>query len=326
MPPSGSAGLGGAAVAAALGGALLWAYRPTLAAIAQRWSEDAQYSHGYVVPVFAGVVLWARRRDFPSGALRPTAWGLAFVAAAAAMRLTGGYFYLDGLDAFSLVVAVFGVGLLATGWPLWRWGWPAIVFLLLMVPLPYQADLLLTRPLLSVAVQTSTYALQTLGLPAHAEGNVLLVDDLKVGVLEACSGLGMLTTFVALSVAVAFVIDRPIWDRAVVVASAVPVGILMNCLRITATVLLLRTVGGEAAQTFFHDLAGWFMMPLAFGVLWLELRLLSALFVADRNGPTPPAAGGWGAPAPPPGQARPAAGRPGAPTAAPLLEVSDAVS
>jgi hypothetical protein len=27
----------------------------------------------------------------------------------------------------------------------------------------------------------------------------------------------------------------------------------------------------------FHDLAGWLMMPLALGLLWLELMLLSAL-------------------------------------------------
>jgi exosortase len=322
--PAGPSGPWAAPVAATLGAALLWAYRPTLAAIAQRWSEDNQYSHGYVVPVFAAVVLWVRRRDFPAGALRPTAWGLAFLAAAAAVRLTGAYYYLDGLDAFSLVVAVVGVGLLAAGWPLWRWGWPAVVFLLLMVPLPYQADVLVTGPLLGVAVRTSTYALQTLGLPAYAEGNVILIDDLTIGVLEACSGLGMLRTFVAISAAVALAIDRPLRDRAVVLASAVPVGILMNCLRITVTALLYRTVGGEAAQTFFHDLAGWFMMPLAFGVLWLELRLMTALFVA--TGP-----GGPASPAPPAGQessAFPAAagGRPGAPIQAPLLEVSDAVS
>src|SRR5262249_34421147 len=79
-PRAGPAGWRAVAVGAALGAALVWAHRPTLAAVAQRWSEDAQYSHGYVVLVFAAAVLWARRRDFPSGAFRPTAWGLAFLA------------------------------------------------------------------------------------------------------------------------------------------------------------------------------------------------------------------------------------------------------
>jgi exosortase len=269
--------------------AVVWAYWPTLSAIARRWTEDTQYTHGYVVPVFAAFVLWSRRRGFPAG--RP-AWsvagGLVVLLAAAGVRLTGAYYYLDGLDALSLVVAVVGVSLLAAGWPILRWGWPAVVFLLLMVPLPYQLDVFVTNPLLRVTVRLSTYALQTLGLPAYTEGNVIRLDDLKIGVVEACSGLGMLMTFLALCVAVAFVIRRPWRDRVVVLASAVPVGVLMNCLRITATALLACVLSGEAAQTFFHDLAGWFMMPLAFVALWLELRLLDALFSEpEQSGPAP---------------------------------------
>jgi len=230
----------------------------------------------------------------------------------------GTYFYLDGLDALSLVFAAIGVSLLTAGWRLLHWGWPAIVFMLLMVPLPYQVDLVFTNPLLRVAVRTSTYTLQTLGLPAYAEGNIILIDDLKIGVLDACSGLGMLMTFIAISAAVAFTIQRPLIDRAIVLISAVPIGVLMNCLRITVTALLFRLVSGDAAQTFFHDLAGWFMMPLAFAVLWLELRLLSALFVqAKRGGPTPLSV---------PRQAtRTVAGRSKPIEDSPLLEVSDAV-
>ena len=34
-----------------------------------------------------------------------------------------------------------------------------------------------------------TYALQTAGFAAVAEGNVIIVGDLHIGVLEACSGL-----------------------------------------------------------------------------------------------------------------------------------------
>jgi hypothetical protein len=33
------------------------------------------------------------------------------------------------------------------------------------------------------------------------------------------------------------------------------------------------------AAHFFHDVAGWVMMPLALGMLWLEIKLLDALFL-----------------------------------------------
>src|SRR5262249_31078856 len=160
-----------------------------------------------------------------------------------------------------------------------RWAWPAVVFLLFLLPLPYQVDVLLANPLRRVATVCSTYALQTLGVPAVSQGNVILIDDLKVGVAEACSGLGMLMTFFALSTAVAFIIQRPLLDKAIIFLSAIPVGVIMNVLRITVTVFLFRFADAEVARAVFHDVAGWVMMPLALLVLLLELRFLKHLRV-----------------------------------------------
>jgi hypothetical protein len=42
---------------------------------------------------------------------------------------------------------------------------------------------------------------------------------------------------------------------------------------------LQATAGDDAARVFYHDAAGWFMMALALGLMWLELRLLSWLLV-----------------------------------------------
>src|SRR5690606_1545799 len=45
-------------------------------------------------------------------------------------------------------------------------------------------------------------------------------------------------------------------------------------------------VDSETANAFFHDVAGWFMMPMALGFLWVELKILSALFIDPP--PLPP--------------------------------------
>ena len=46
---------------AALWAALAWAYWPILRELADRWSHDPRYSHGFLVPCFAAVLLWQRR-------------------------------------------------------------------------------------------------------------------------------------------------------------------------------------------------------------------------------------------------------------------------
>ena len=258
---------------------LLWSYGPTLAAVQNRWAHDPQYSHGYLVPAFALFVLWRRRKSFPP-VLKPEWWGLALLAGASALRLAGGYFYFDWFEGISLLLSLLAAGVLVGGRRLGLWLSPAAAVMLFMFPLPFQAETALADPLQQLATAVGTYALQTLGFAAVAEGNVIVVGDLRVGVVEACSGLGMLMAFFAISTTAALIVQRPTWERVVVFLSAAPIGVLMNLIRITATVFVFCTLGAGAAHAFFHDLAGWLMMPMAFAALWLELALLARLFKA----------------------------------------------
>jgi exosortase len=149
-----------------------------------------------------------------------------------------------------------------------------------MLPLPYQVERALAYPLQQVATQVSTYALEVLGFQATSEGNIIWVnDDSRIGVVEACGGLSMLLTFFALAVAFALVLPRRPLDKCLVVASAVPIALFANVVRITLTGVLHELTGDGFARVFFHDLAGWFMMLLALGLLWLELQILSRLLV-----------------------------------------------
>ena len=259
-------------------GALGWAYWPAIEQMVRRWSQDPQYTHGYVVPVFAAFVLWLRRETFPGVSSRGAWWGIPLLLLAGALRMVGAMYSLEPIDAGSLVPALAGVLMLTLGWPVVRWAWPGGVFLLFVLPWPFQVDLVLTYPLRRIATVSSTFALQTMGIPALARGNIIYIDnDAPIGVVEACSGLGMLMTFFALSTAVALVIRRPLADRLVLFASAVPIGVLMNVVRITLTVFLMRVANAKIANVVFHDVAGWVMMPMALAVLWLEMLWLARL-------------------------------------------------
>jgi exosortase len=279
-------------LATLLAGALLWAYWPTLLTLAERWTHNAQYSHGFVVPLFSLLVLWLRRGSFPTGPLRPTWWAVPVLLLAAGLRLGAVLLFFGWLDGFSLLLSLAGLVLLLGGWPALRWSWPGLALLVFMLPLPWQIDIILAGPLRRLATVASTFTLQTLGLPALAEGNVIVLEDVKIGVVEACSGLGMLMTFFALSTAVALVVQRPLLDRAVIFLSAIPVGLLMNVARITVTALLYHWADADVARVIFHDVAGWVMMPLALAVLWLELCFLDRLYrPAPRSAASAAAAG-----------------------------------
>jgi exosortase/archaeosortase family protein len=91
----------------------------------------------------------------------------------------------------------------------------------------------------------------------------------------------MLTIFLALAVAMVFLVERPWWDKFMILLSAVPIALIVNVIRITVTGLLYMAVGqdNEFAHKLGHDWAGYFMMPMALGFLWLELQILERLTV-----------------------------------------------
>ena len=124
--------------------------------------------------------------------------------------------------------------------------------------------------------------MQTLGLSAVSEGNIIYTDHGQIGVAEACNGLGMLYMFLAFAVGAALLVRRPAVDRALIVLSAAPIALAANVARIILTGVLHETLGQGAAHAFYHDLAGWLMMPLAVAALLAELGLLALLLVADR--------------------------------------------
>src|SRR5262249_58253429 len=138
----------------------------------------------------------------------------------------------------------------------------------LMGALPDRVNLALSASLQTVATEASTFVLQTIGLPAVSEGNVIRINDSLIGIVEACSGLRMLVVFFALSTGMALVVKAPLGDRLILVASSVPIALVVNVVRITITGALHETVNSRVADVFFHDVAGWLMMPLALALLW----------------------------------------------------------
>ncbi len=274
---------------AAVLGCLTWAFWSTLAELAHVWKTNDQYSHGFLVPAFAVVLLWMRRKRLEGQEVRPSlVMGGLLLAVGIGLRLVGVYWYYLWLDTISILPCVAGVCWLLGGWTAWRWAWPAILYLAFMIPLPFRVATSMSGPLQSLATVTSTFIMQTIGLPALSEGNVIVLNEARIGVVEACSGLRMLVVFVALSAAMALLTRRPWLDKLILLFSAIPIAIVSNILRITTTGILHETTSSETANAFFHDLGGWLMMPLGLLLLAVEVKLLSYLFVDPP--PAPPRA------------------------------------
>jgi exosortase/archaeosortase family protein len=82
---------------------------------------------------------------------------------------------------------------------------------------------------------------------------------------------------VALAFAYVAIVRRPWWEKAVLLASVVPIALVANATRVVITGLLYQYVSGEAGQKFTHDAAGWVMILFAAGLFALVLWYLGKL-------------------------------------------------
>ena len=274
-----------AAAILGLSGCLLWSYWPTVVDLCQFWARNQDYSAGALVPFVAVYLVWRQRAELAAEPVKPCWWGLAILGLSEIMRQCGVYYGFGSGERYALVVAIAGIVVLAAGVRTARRLVWIFAFLILMIPLSARIHEAIALPLQTKATTSAAFVLELFGFFVTREGNVLrLNEEASVAVVEACSGLRMLTAFIFIASVLALVIDRPRWQKLTLVLFSVPIAILSNTIRLVATSVFIYYAHNAELSEKFHDVAGLAMMPLA---LFFSVVLLKFLaFLVKPQKPT----------------------------------------
>lgn len=266
----------GAALFVALLGAL---YGTVLRDLVRDWWEDPNYSHGFVVPLFAAYVLWQRRTELARLPAAGSWAGLLLFLAGLGALLLGDVAAENFVMRSSLIVVLAGLTLFHLGPAFLRVLAFPLAYLVFMVPLPSVAFYAVAFPLQRLAAENAAFLLDVLGVPVLLDGNVIHLSQITLGVTEACSGIRSLISLLAVAVAWAYLTLPGVWAGVALVAAAVPITVVANAGRVVATGLIGQTLGVEYATGFFHTFSGWVIFLFAFaGLLGVHglLRLAGA--------------------------------------------------
>jgi exosortase len=251
--------------------AIYWAI---LRDLAIQWWDDANYSHGFIVPIFSGYLIWRERGRLRSLVPQGTAWGLIVLLGGIGALLLGDLGAENFLGRSSFIVILAGLVLFILGAEAFRLMLFPLSYLLFMVPLPAVLFYAVTFPLQQLAAKQAAWALDLLGVPVLLDGNIIQLSQISLGVTEACSGIRSLISLFAGAVAWAYLLLPRGWGPMLVfVLATVPITILANAGRVVATGLIGQWLGVEYASGFFHELAGLVIYLFAFLCL-LGLHLL----------------------------------------------------
>jgi len=247
-------------------------YASALSGLIRQWYYDPNYSHGFLVPIFVGYLAWRKREALSSLRPHPSLFGLLVVLSSLGILVIGKI----GADLFLTRISLLGTSL---GIVLYFWGrrilhvlaFP-LCFLLLMIPLPALVYNQLVFPLQLLASRLATMCLEGVNVvPVLREGNLLILPNYTIQVVEACSGIRSLMSLVALSLGYSYLAERNAVLRAVLVLVMAPVAIVSNGFRVMGAALLAYYWGAKMAEGFFHSFSGLVIFSVAI-ILMLGLH------------------------------------------------------
>jgi exosortase D (VPLPA-CTERM-specific) len=287
-------------------------FREGISYLWQLWGLKEEYSYAYLIPIIAAFLVW-QRHDALQRLPFPGSWaGVVITLFGLALFALGELAALFIVVQYALLLTLFGVVLAYTGWRSMRYLWVALVLLAFMIPLPDFLYIQISQKLQLISSQLGVWVVRLFGISVYLEGNVIDLGDFKLQVVEACSGLRYLFPLLTLGFVCALFFRAVLWQRVLLVLSAIPITVLMNSLRIGIIGVLVDRFGPAQAQGFLHDFEGWFIFMVCFALLFAEMYLMGRLsgrqnfreifavelpprVGAQHNAPRPVPAAGWAA-------------------------------
>lgn len=278
------------------------------------WREKADYSFGWIVPVFALYVIhdrWARilaalGSCAAAGSPRVAGVGkwvlqlsVALAVALGALLFLLGAFVRTGSGASAPGTLALTLGAVGMALPLLvacapdspspvRAGFfadarvklaawfvfPVLVWLV-SAPMISAVENQLNLFLLRKVVTVVAFVFDTLGLPIEQQGNVLVLPTGNVGLEEACSGIRSLTgCLFAGSFLAATFIERW-WSKIALVVSALLLAFVTNLGRSLFLTAWAYNHGAESIGGIVHDVAGYAVLGLTVAGLLCLLPILN---------------------------------------------------
>ncbi len=257
-----------------VGLALPFTFRDGLIAMVESWST-AEYSHGYVIPVIALLLVWQKAPELARAKVSGAWFGAIVVCAGILVLFVGELGTVYTLIQYGFLVTLSGFVLAAVGWHGLRIIWAPLVYLFFAVPLPAFFYSRLSIEMQLIASEWGVAIIRLFDISVFLDGNIIDLGIYQLQVVEACDGLRYLFPLMSFGFLLAYLVKGPLWHRAIIFVSTIPITILMNSFRIGVTGILVEHFGIKVAEGFLHDFQGWIIFMACVAVLFGEIWLLN---------------------------------------------------
>ncbi len=228
--------------------------------------SDSYYSHGYLIApisLFLVGLKWKVLREIPIA----HSWlGYPLILISVFLLIIGAFFGFSIFEHFSMPLMIAGVllALLGTRWMSYLW-FP-VLFLYFMVPIPPSITQSVALTLKLAATSGAVFLARLMTLPMIHDGSFVLFGNDKLLIGNVCGGLRSLISMLALGFLMSYFSRCHWWARLLIVGLAGPIAIASNIVRIFFLCVVAYFYGSQNATGIVHDVSGFIMFGLAFGL------------------------------------------------------------
>jgi exosortase D (VPLPA-CTERM-specific) len=256
---------------------ILWGFKFGITSLFEAWQKP-EYSHGYLIPFIAAFITLVRSRSMSAAHIVPS------YVAPVIVLLIGLFFGAFGTLAaipdivtYGLIITLVALSLSIVGIKGTLWLWPALVYLVFMLPLPNFIYWPLSIKLQFLSSEIGVWLIKAFNIPVYLDGNIIDLGVYKLQVAEACSGLRYLFPLMSFGFLCAIFFNGPSWQKFLLFLSTIPITIGMNSVRIAVIGILVNSYGIEQAEGFLHFFEGWVVFIICLAILYVEALVFKRL-------------------------------------------------
>lgn len=235
------------------------------------WDKREEYSHGYMIPVITLFLIWQKKELLEKKEFSGSWYGFWVCAIGLSVFLLGEVSTIAAIVQYALLIVIFGLLLALLGKDGFKLLWVPLVYLAFMIPLPPLIFFKLSGALQLVSSELGVAIIRLLGISVFLEGNVIDLGEYKLQVVEACSGLRYLFPLMSFGFVFAYYFKAPLWLKAALFLSTIPITVLMNSFRIGVIGVMVEYWGEGMADGFLHDFEGWVIFMACTAILVGEI-------------------------------------------------------
>lgn len=241
---------------------LILLYHRTFVWLFNSWLGDSAYSHGFLVPLISGFIVWKKRQELHR---MPFSAGLIVLALGLLVYVISFLWMAPFGLAISFLIVLSGLILYFYGREAMRSLLFPVCFLIFAIPLPFLPSI--ANILQSFSAHYSSLVIGMLGIPVTTIGAEIHIENDVFIIGAPCSGMHTLITLLAVAAVFAYFLRCHINRKAILFFAAFPIALFANVSRLVTLLLIANHYGSEAAMRFFHDYSSIVLFAIAFLLL-----------------------------------------------------------